>query len=180
MVGKYFLSKCHIVKKKPAQQMQKFKATLEIIDINPFVFVPEKILANIFEQAGKDKGYIPICGTINGKAYIQTLLRFRGEWRLYINMAMLKDSPKRIGEEIEVTIRYDPVERTLTPHPELVKAINENELAKSVFDTLAPSKQKEMIRYIAVLKSEKSITIGIEKIIGFLTGKNKFAGREKP
>ena len=47
--------------------MHKFKATLEIIGINPFVFVPEQILTQIFTDAQKDKGQIPVCGTGNGK-----------------------------------------------------------------------------------------------------------------
>jgi hypothetical protein len=35
---------------------------IEIIGINPFVFIPENILENIFEQAGKNKGPIPVKG----------------------------------------------------------------------------------------------------------------------
>ncbi|RYZ25413.1 MAG: DUF1905 domain-containing protein, partial [Chitinophagaceae bacterium] len=65
--------------------MQKFTARLEIIGINPFVFVPEPIRVEIFRKAGKDKGYIPVCGTVNGKAFRQTLVKYRGDWRLYIN-----------------------------------------------------------------------------------------------
>jgi hypothetical protein len=33
----------------------KFKAIIEIIGINPFVYIPENILENIFKQAGKNK-----------------------------------------------------------------------------------------------------------------------------
>ena len=83
---------------------QKFKARIEIIGINPFVFVPAKILAEIFKQSGKNKGQIPVRGSVNRKAYKQTLVRYSGDWRLYINTTMLKDSPKRIGEIIEITI----------------------------------------------------------------------------
>jgi hypothetical protein len=38
--------------------MLRFEATIYIIGINPFVFVPEPILQSIFEAAGKDKGQI--------------------------------------------------------------------------------------------------------------------------
>ena len=84
-----------------------FSAKIKIIGINPFVYVPEHILTKIFIEAGKDKGHIPICGMINEKEYVQTLLKYQGEWRLYINTTMLKNSPKRIGEMIEVTIKLD-------------------------------------------------------------------------
>lgn len=160
--------------------MQPFKARLEIIGINPFVFVPEKILQRIFSEAGKDKGQIPVYGTVNGHDYIQTLVKYRGEWRLYINMKMLPNSPKRIGEMIALTIAFDPKARTITPHPTLTKALHENPEAKKVFDTLSPSLQKEIIRYISFLKSEASIAGNIEKAIGFLLGKNRFIGRDKP
>ncbi|MBA3827680.1 MAG: DUF1905 domain-containing protein [Taibaiella sp.] len=94
--------------------MHHFQAPLNIIGINPFVFVPEKILALIFEQAGKSKGHIPVCGTVNSLPYKQTLVRYAGEWRLYINTAMLKNSPKRVGEVIDITIGYDGETRTIT------------------------------------------------------------------
>jgi hypothetical protein len=160
--------------------MKTFKAEIRIIGINPFVFVPEDILKAIFKLAGKDKGHIPVCGTINGKEYTQTLVRYSGEWRLYINTIMLKDSPKRIGETIEVGITFDPNDRTLEPHPELVKALQEHKKAKEIFDHLPPSRQKEIVRYISALKTDESITRNIEKAIGFLNGKNKFVGRDKP
>ncbi|MBS1647147.1 MAG: YdeI/OmpD-associated family protein [Bacteroidetes bacterium] len=160
--------------------MQKFTAAVDIIGINPFVFVPEPILTILFKQAGKEKGHIPIKGTINEKKYIQTLVKYKDAWRLYVNTAMLKNSPKRIGEKIEVTIKFDSADRTLTPHPKFVKALNENKAAKKVFNELSPSRQKEIVRYISFLKSEESITNNITKAIGFLMGKNRFVGRDKP
>jgi len=160
--------------------MYKFKAKIDIIGINPFVFVPVAILTKILMQAGKDKGHIPVCGTVNKNAYTQTLVKYKGEWRLYINTSMLKNSPIRIGEEIEITIDLDTNDRTLTPHPKLIAALAKNKKAKSIFDKLSPSKQKEIIRYISFLKSEESIHKNIEKAIGFLEGKNRFAGRDKP
>jgi hypothetical protein len=160
--------------------MLKFKAKLEIIGINPFVFVPAKILNEIFIQSGKSKGYIPVCGNVNGEKYTQTLVRYRGEWRLYINMTMLKDSPKRIGETITITIAFDPADRTIKPHAGFISALNKNKQAKKVFDQLPPSRKNEIVRYISALKTEQSVINNIEKAIGFLTGKNKFVGRDKP
>ncbi len=159
--------------------MSKFKATIEIIGINPFVPVPEKILAMIFKKAGKDKGSIPICGTINGNAYQQTLVKYSGAWRLYINGSMLKNSPKRIGETIIVTVTLDPSDRTIQPHPKLVKALRENIEAKTAFDKLTPSAQREIIRYIAHLKNPESVDTNIKRAVNFLLGKGKFVGREK-
>lgn len=160
--------------------MSVFKTTLEIIGINPFVFVPEDILHNLFKEAGINKGYIPIRGKVNGKDYKQTLLRYKGEWRLYINTEMLTNSPKRIGETLELSVVFDPADRSLFPHPQLEQALAENEEAKAVFERLAPSKRKEIIRYISFLKTDESRRKNIEKAVVFLLGKNRFIGREKP
>src|SRR5690606_41266848 len=78
----------------------------DIIGVNPFVFVPEDILKAIFEQAGKDKGPIPIKGLVNGKPYTQTLVKYSGEWRLYINMIMLKDRKSTRLNSSHVKISY--------------------------------------------------------------------------
>src|ERR1700745_1811446 len=129
--------------------MNKFKANIEIIGINPFVFVPDRVLKNIFKQADKDKGPIPIRGTINDNPYRQTLVKYRDAWRLYINNSMLKNSPKRIGETVVIAVEFDPVNRNIKPHPKLVKALKENKEAKKIFDNLPPSRQNEIVRYIS-------------------------------
>jgi len=160
--------------------MQKFHAKLEIIVGNPFVFIPSIILNAVFQQANKNKGPIPVKGTINGKQYQQTLVKYSGEWRLYINMKMLNNSPKRIGEIIEVSIEFDPGDRTIQPHPKWVKALADNKEAKDIFDGLSPSKQKEIVRYIANLKTEESVDKNVLRAINFLLGKERFVGRDKP
>lgn len=158
----------------------KFKAALKMIGINPYVTVPEKILKQIFKAAGKEKGHIPICGLINKKPYRQTLVKYSGDWRLYVNTHMLKDSPKRIGETIEISVEHDAADRTIGPHPAFVKALAKNKQAKKVFDALPPSRQKEIVRYIVNLKTEESRLRNIDKAIAFLMGKERFAGRDKP
>ena len=160
--------------------MFPFAANIELIGINPFVYIPEEILAALFEQAGKNKSPIPVHGTVNGIAYQQNLMFFKGEWRLYINTTMLKDSPKRIGENIQITVSFDPSDRTIAPHPKLTAALNENTEAQDVFKTLPPSRKKEIIRYIAALKTEESIDKNVKKAIAFLLGNEKFIGRDKP
>lgn len=157
-----------------------FHAILEIVGINPYVQVPETILTEIFNQAGKNKGHIPVAGTINNLSYQQTLLKYGGLWRLYINTLMLKNSPKRIGETIEVTIEFDPSDRTIKPHPNLIVALKNNLEAGAIFDSLTPSMQKEIVRYISSLKTEESRSRNIERAIDFLLGKSTFIGKRMP
>lgn len=160
--------------------MVKFKAKIEIIGVNPFVYLPKNLLLQIFEQAGKDKGYIPIKGMINNQPYKQTLVKYSGEWRLYINTSMLKNSPKRIGEVVEMTVSFDPESRAIEPPENFTKALDKNEEAKAIFNNLSASKKLEIVRYLARLKTEETRDKNIIRAINFLLGKERFVGRDKP
>lgn len=155
-----------------------FTAKLEIIGINPFVFIPEEVLKEIFETSGKNKSPIPVKGTVNGKQFKQNLMKYLGEWRLYVNLTMLKDSPKRIGEMIDISIEFDDSERTVPIHPQLDKRIKESSIALKNFENLIPSRKLELIRYINNLKTQASIDKNIEKIIQHLHGETDFFGKK--
>ncbi|MPS74739.1 MAG: DUF1905 domain-containing protein [Chryseobacterium sp.] len=157
---------------------KKFSAKLDIIGINPFVFIPEDILNTIFEISGKNKSPISVKGKVNGVAFTQTLVKYSGEWRLYINLKMLENAPKRIGETIEVELEFDKSERQELIHPKLEKAIYGNPITLKIFENLNPSHKKELIRYINNLKTEKSIDNNIAKIIRHLNGEITFFGRK--
>ena len=158
--------------------MNEFSAEIRIIGINPYVFLPEPILTELLRKNGKDKGPVPVKGRINNRPFQQTLVKYKGEWRLYVNALMLTNSPKRIGETISVEIDFDPSDRTITPHPKLLEALKGHQEAKSKFDSLTPSLQKEIIRYISYLKSDESIERNVNRAIQFLLGNESFIGRK--
>lgn len=160
------------------KELLSFEAKLEIIGINPFVFLPQTVLSEILRRAQKEKGKIPVKGRVNNTDYNQTLLRFKGEWRLYINTTMLKNSPQRIGELLQITIQIDTETRIITPHPKLMQALQNNSVAEKKFNELTPSLKLEIIKYISFLKTEESINRNVEKAINFLMGNGTFIGRK--
>lgn len=160
--------------------MHSFTAPLELIGVNPFVQMPAEILAAIHTQAGRRKGPIRVCGTINGRPYQQTLVRYAGLWRLYVNLTMLDHSPRRIGEMLTVVVGYDADGPAVPACPALEKTLAETPEAQQVFERLPPSRQLEVVRYLARLKTEASLTRNLERAIGFLLGKNRFVGRDRP
>jgi Domain of unknown function (DUF1905) len=157
-----------------------FSAEIEIIGINPFVSLPDNILNSIFIQANKSKGHIPIKGTINGNPYKQTLIKYSGEWRLYINTTMLKNSPKRIGEIIEISILLDTESREVPMLIEFAEALKLNKEADLVFEKLSVSRKSEIVRNLAKLKTKESLEKNIVRAMNFLTGKGSFLGKQKP
>ena len=160
--------------------MHSFGAVLDIVDGNPFVPVPQNVLESLFERAGRVRGPIPIRGVVNGTPFQQTLVKFRGAWRLYVNMAMLPDSPRRVGGHLELAIAFDPSDRTIAPHPRLVAALEHDEAARRVYEGLPPSRRKEIVRYISQLKTDESVRRNVSRAIDFLNGKGRFIGRDGP
>lgn len=157
-----------------------FSATIDIIGINPFVFLPEEVLNAVFLQAGKDKGKIPVKITIDGHEFPQTLVKYSGHWRLYLNMPMRQAAGKDVGDTAAFGIRFDPEERVVPMHPKFSKALDENKDAREVFENLPASRRLEIVRYLSFLKTEESLDRNTAKAIGFLLGKERFIGRDKP
>jgi len=160
--------------------MPAFKAKIYIIGVNPYVLLPLTILKELFKQAGKDKGTIPVRGTLDGHPYLQTLVKYSGKWRLYLNIPMRKAAKKEVGDRIEIGIEFDPVERIIPIHPKLANALLKNKQASTVFESLSPSKKKEIVRYISFLKNEETVDKNVIKAIQFLLGNARFVGRDKP
>ena len=158
----------------------KFSAKIYKIGINPYVLLPAKILKKLFEDAGKEKGNIPVKLIINEQSFIQNLVKYSGKWRLYLNTPMRKTAGKDVGDTIEIDIEFDAIERTTSMHPKLALALKKDKKANEIFSHLPPSRQKEILRYINFLKSEESVDRNIKKAINFLSGTERFIGRDKP
>lgn len=144
--------------------MATFSAEIYKLGINPVVDPPDDVLDAIFEKAGRSKGPIPVCGLINGAQYVQTLVKYRGKWRLYINGEMLKHSGLTVGGCAAIEIEYDPSPRVYEVPPALTKALAANKLARSAFKKLTPSRRTEIVRYFGSLKTDAALDRNIDKL----------------
>jgi hypothetical protein len=145
-----------------------FSATVTKLGINPVVDPPDDVLARLFDHAGRTKGPIPVRGTINGAEFIQTIVKYKGSWRLYINERMLKDSGADVGDRVAIEVAYDPRPRDVPVPKPLEDALRKDKKARAAFDQLSPSRQKEINRYIGSLKTTGSVDRNVEKIIRHL------------
>jgi hypothetical protein len=164
--------------KKPGSV--SFSARIMIIGINPFVIPSKKSRHFLFAQSGKEKGPIPIRGTVNGKRFSQTLVKYQGKWRLYLNTPMRMAAGIDVGDIANVRVAFDSKPRTVRMPKELTLALRKNARALSVFDNLPPSRRKEIKRYIASLKNVESVMKNVDRAIRFLSGEGRFVGRDKP
>lgn len=151
--------------------MKVFSHVIFKVGINPCVVPPPEVLEYVFKQAKRRSGAIPVRGTLNGSQYIQTLVKYAGHWRLYVNGPMLKAAKLKNGDVAKVSIEYDPSDRTVLPHAEFAAALKKDAVATSAFALLAPSRQKEINRYLNNIKRDSIRTKNIEKVLRFLSGK---------
>ena len=157
--------------------MQSFSKKIFKIGINPCVNVPGYVLKELFKKTGKEKSPIPVKGKLNGKPFVQTLVKYQGEWRLYLNTPMRKAAGIDEGDIAHVEIDFDSEPLIIPMHPHLIHALSQNKKAARIFDNLPPSRKKEIIRYLNSLKTEESVNRNIIKVIKHLSGKQTFAGR---
>lgn len=164
----------------PIKELPSFSARIYKIGINPYVLLPAAVLKQIFKEAGKDKGPVPVKGSINHHPFTQTLVRYSGKWRLYINTPMLKGAKAAVGDTVHIAVSFDAAERITLMPPKLKTAFQKNKEAQAVFKQLPVSRQKEIMRYINNLKSAAAVENNVEKAILFLLGRQRFIGRDKP
>lgn len=155
-----------------------FTATIDKIGINPFVFVPDELVTDLIRQAGQHKGKIRVVLFIDGKEFRQTLVKYAGYWRLYVNGPMLKSTGKQVGDSATFALFYDDQPTILPMHPLLSQALEQQQDALRVFDSLTPSLRLEIARYISSLRTETSIHRNVARAIQFLLGKERFIGRD--
>ena len=138
--------------------------------MNPYVAVPEAVLNSLFQQAGRTKGPIPVRGRLNRKRFKQTLVKYQGAWRLYLNTQMRRDAGIDVGDEAEVEIEFDPEPRVIPMPLQFAQALSRNKEARAAFEKLVPSRQKEILAYLNSLKTKESLVRNIEKVIQYLSG----------
>jgi len=147
--------------------MYSFKAKIYKVGINPVVEVP----ARITDKMTPKKGYIPVKGKIEGHPFVQTLCPVKdAPYRLYVNGPMLQGGEVAVGDTASFSLEEDFSNRdkkAFRMSAALRKALDENKLYEA-FKKQIPSRQKETIRYLGMLKTEESVQRNIQKVIASL------------
>jgi hypothetical protein len=157
---------------------KSFSATIDIIGVNPFVRPPDEVLDSIFKVAGKAKSPISVRGTIQDVPFQQSLVRYQGDWRLYINNVMAKDAGLRysgsisaiVGMQVTVSLEYDPRPVVYDMVPEFQEMLTRDKPAKAAYDQLTPGRQKEILRYLGSMKTDSSLQRNISRVMQHLHG----------
>jgi hypothetical protein len=154
-----------------------FVAKVQKIGINPYVRVPKDVLDWIFEHAKRSQSPIPVQGTLNGKPFLQTLVKYRAVWRLYLNTPMRTAAGIDVGDEATVVLDFDGRPRTTPMNPALARAFDAHPSCRRAFDALTPSRRKEILRYLNALKTEASLERTVQSVLSHLSGKRPATAR---
>ena len=154
------------------RNMPRFDSIIYKIGINPVIDPPERVMKLLFDQAGRSRGPIPVRGKINGAEFLQTVVKYQGAWRLYVNGPMLKSCGSKVGDSVKIEIDFDPDPRDVPMSGQLADAFRRDKVAKAAFEKLSPSRQKEIQKYLGSLKTEESIRRNVERILHHLRGED--------
>ena len=150
--------------------MPAFHARIQLLGINPWVALPARELRALLRAAGRDKGPIPVRGLLDEVPFRQTLVKYQGAWRLYLNTPVRRAAGKEVGDRAWVTVELDPTPRREPVPAELKRALAEQPALKATFAALAPSRRKEICRNLTKLKSEAARQRNLDHVLRYLAG----------
>jgi len=160
-----------------------FTATIRVRGINPYVLVNHDQVKKLKEGRRKP---IPVLVRVNGTPaepwHINLMPAGDGNFYLYLHGDVRKASNTKAGDVVTIELDFDTEYRNGPLHPMPVwfdRALADNITAKANWNALPPSRQKEVLRYLAALKSDDARERNVARALRALTGDAEhFMGRD--
>ncbi len=160
-----------------------FEAKIEIYNGNPYVLITS---AQAYALKSNWRKPMPVIVQVNGKPdkpwHINMMPIGDGSFYLYLHGDVRKASDTVVGDNVTVDVSFDesyqdgPQHRMPTWFRE---PLQKNPLARSAWNNLPPSRQKEILRYFSWLKSEDAQKRNVEKALFVLSGnEGRFMARD--
>jgi hypothetical protein len=161
----------------------KLRAIIEIRGLNPYIAVSIEHAATLKANWRKP---MPVLIRVDGYPskpwHINMMPTGKGDFYLYLHGAVRKAADVHVGDTVTVEVDFDSAYQNGPQHPmveELAIALGQDAAAKTNWDTLPPSRQKEVLRYFAGLKSGDAIARNVDRAMKVLSGEpGHFMGRD--
>lgn len=152
-----------------------FRARIRIIGVNPYVWVSAARAARL--KPGWRRP-LPVLLRVNGGPKtawrINLMPRGDGSFYLYLHGGVRSASKTKVGDAVSVTISFNakyrggPEQRT----PEWFrKPLAASRKAAAAWKELPPSRRKEIVRYLARLRSPEAKARNLARALSALAGK---------
>ena len=160
----------------------RLRARIEINGINPYVLVRAAQAARLRPKWRKP---MPVRVQVNRKPVVPWRINMMpvgdGSFYLYIHGEVRKASGTGVGDDVSVTVEFDGDYKggPADPMPSWFGGrLKRNRAAQRGWDRLPPSRQKEILRYLARLKSAEAQQRNAAKALFVLAGgKARFMAR---
>lgn len=158
-------------------------ARLELAGVNPYVVVPPE-LAHRLRPGWRRPMPVVFRVRAAGEARWRINLMPVGEGRfyLYLNGGVRAAAGLRVGDRVALEIRFDEEYRPGPVHPmppELQRGLDSSAAARAGWEGLPPGRQKELLRYLAALKSAASRSRNVQRALRAIRGDPiRFLGRD--
>jgi hypothetical protein len=158
-------------------------ATIEIVGVNPYVLVTAVQVAVLRPEWQRP---MPVLVRINGGPKVpwrtNMMPNGSGDFLLYLHGGMRDVSRTKLGDVVSIDLAFDETYRNGPQHavPGLLQAAldGDDTMAKN-WAKLTPSRQKEILRYFAALKTQEAKDRNVERMVRILGGDaGRFMGRD--
>jgi len=161
----------------------RFRTRMEINKINPYVLVRANQAARLKSDWRKP---MPVHVQVNGKPdtpwRINLMPVGNGDFFLYLHGHVRKASGTGVGDVVSTTLAFDDEYKSGPAHPMppwFGHELDRNPKARRGWANLTPSRQKEIPRYFAGLKSAAARERNLRRALHVLAGGNaRFMARE--
>jgi hypothetical protein len=150
----------------------RFIQRIKIRDINPYLRVSAR---HAIALKPDWKRPMPVLVTINGRpappARVNLMPAGDGTFYLYLNGPIRTASATAVGDRVTASVSFDARYRGGPTHAmprALRRALGVRPKAKQAWSALTPSRQKEILRYLAGLKSEAARERNVAKVVAML------------
>ena len=153
----------------------RFRRTIQITGVNPYLHVSAaqaRALRPDWRRA------MPVLVRINGAPRSQPwrtnmMPLGNGSFRLYLQGTVRRASETKVGDTVQAEIRFDTEYRGGPLHPMPTwfrRPLRANRKAWATWQELIPSRKKEILRYLAQLKSPAARKRNVSRALRALSG----------
>jgi hypothetical protein len=161
----------------------EFVSKILIRGVNPYLRVSASRASSI--KPGWRKP-MPVRVRINGKPRtpwrVNMMPTGDGSFYLYLHGDIRKTSTTTVGDRVKVEVWFDSAYRNGPMHPMPLwfrAALARAPRAKKAWDSLIPSRKKEILRYFSGLKSDEARVRNLQRALRVLSGESgRFMARE--
>ena len=151
--------------------MQVFSATIVKLGINACLNIPEKIVKGLLAEARKKSAPIQVKCVLTGVDFDANVVRYSGDWRLYLNLVTRRAAGCDIGDRVKIHLAYDPSVRMPPMLEPFRQALRDDPDLQRAWRLRPSAKRREILQSLTGKKSDAELARGIAETIELLLKK---------